>query len=103
MDNPSTLPIQPTTLPMQFGISLGDPWSVVPFVACLAAAIGLVYLFCQRHFDDRSCTETGDYVDQLLPRQLATPRSRPRQRIRSTKARPAPIARTPAPASPAAP
>jgi uncharacterized protein (DUF2384 family) len=75
MDSPSTLPIQPSvtpTLPMQFGVSLDDPWSFILFVASLTAAFGLVYLFCRQKFDERSSTGTDDYANQLLPRQLAT-------------------------------
>src|SRR5213083_1145437 len=71
MDSPSTLPIQPT-LPMQFGVSLDDPWSFMLFMASLIASIGLVYLFCRQKFDERSSTGTDDYANQLLPRQLAT-------------------------------
>jgi uncharacterized protein (DUF2384 family) len=75
MDSPSTLPIQPSvtpTLPMQFGVSLDDPWSFILFVASLTAAFGVVYLFCRQKFDERSSTGTDDYANQLLPRQLAT-------------------------------
>jgi hypothetical protein len=42
------------------------------FFASLAAAICLVYMFCQRKFAERSVTESGDFIYQLLPRQLAT-------------------------------
>jgi uncharacterized protein (DUF2384 family) len=57
---------------MQFGVPLDDPWSFILFLGCLTAAIGLVYLFCQRQFAERSSTGSDDYANQLLPRQLAT-------------------------------
>jgi Protein of unknown function (DUF2384) len=75
MDAPSTLLVQPTTpptLPMQFGVPLDDAANVFLFLGCLAGGLGLVYLFCQRKFGERSSTGTDDYVDQLLPRHLAT-------------------------------
>src|ERR1700759_5208330 len=55
---------------IQFGVPL-DQSSLV-FFGCLAAAIGLVYLFCRQKFGERLVTENEDYVYQLLPRQLAT-------------------------------
>jgi len=58
------------TLPMNIGVPL-DEMSVL-FFASLGAAIWLVYLFCQRKFAERSFTGTGDFIYQLLPRQLAT-------------------------------
>jgi uncharacterized protein (DUF2384 family) len=75
MDAASTLPVQPgasPTLPMQFGVSLDEPWSFMLFIASLTAAIGLVYLFCQKKFEERSSTGSDDYATQLMPRQLAT-------------------------------
>jgi hypothetical protein len=42
------------------------------FLACLGVSIWLVYVFCQRKFAERSVTESGDFIYQLLPRQLAT-------------------------------
>lgn len=57
------------TLPMQFGVPLDR--SSLLFFGCLIAAIGLVYLSCRQKFNDR-ITGNGDYVYQLLPRQLAT-------------------------------
>jgi hypothetical protein len=73
---PSTHAIQPIeapTLPMQFGVPLDDPWSFILFVACLSAAIGLVYLFCRKKFGEPSSVGTDDYANQLMPRHLATP------------------------------
>src|SRR5215469_6671763 len=55
---------------MQFGVPL-DASSLL-FFCCLAAAIGLVYLFCRQKFAERLVIENEDYVYQLLPRQLAT-------------------------------
>jgi len=55
---------------MQFGVPL-DATSLL-FFGCLAAAIGLVYLFCRQKFAERLIIENEDYVYQLLPRQLAT-------------------------------
>jgi hypothetical protein len=57
---------------MQFGVPL-DTNSLL-FFACLAAAVGLVYLFCRKNFAERLAIDNndGDYVYQLLPRQLAT-------------------------------
>jgi uncharacterized protein (DUF2384 family) len=71
MDLPSTLQTTPK-LPMQLGLPFDDLWSFVLFIACLSAAIGLVYLFCGQKFAERISTGTDDYADQLLPRQLAT-------------------------------
>jgi hypothetical protein len=42
------------------------------FLACLGVSIWLVYVFCQGKFAERSVTESGDFIYQLLPRQLAT-------------------------------
>jgi hypothetical protein len=61
----------PSTLPVKFGIPLDENGPL--FVLCLAAAIGLVYLFCRQKFDERSIAGNDDYVYQFLPRQLATP------------------------------
>ena len=72
MDLPSTLPTTTPKLPMQLGLPFDDLWSFVLFIACLSAAIGLVYLFCRQKFAERISTGTDDYADQLLPRQLAT-------------------------------
>src|SRR5215203_6031293 len=73
MNTPSPPPlIANETHPMQFGVPLDDPWSVILFLSCLAAAVGLVYLFCWRKFDEKSSTGNNDFVDQLFPRQLAT-------------------------------
>jgi hypothetical protein len=58
------------TLPQKLGVSL-DEMSVL-FFASLAVAIWLVYLFCQRKFAERSVTASGDFIYQLLPRQLST-------------------------------
>jgi hypothetical protein len=55
---------------MQFGVPLNQ-LSLV-FFGCLAIAIWLVYVFCQRKFAERSVTESSDWIYQLLPRQLAT-------------------------------
>jgi hypothetical protein len=63
--------VTPSTLPIQFGVPL-DASSPLFFV-CLAAAIGLVYLFCDKKFAERSIAGDDDYVYQLLPQQLATP------------------------------
>jgi hypothetical protein len=57
------------THPMQFGVPL-DENSLV-FFGCLIAAIGLIYLYCRQKFNER-ITGDGDYVYQLLPRQMAT-------------------------------
>jgi hypothetical protein len=57
---------------MQLGIPLDDSVTFMLFLACLTAAIGIVYLFCQRKFGEPSVTGTGDYTDQFMPRQLAT-------------------------------
>jgi hypothetical protein len=54
----------------QFGVPLDA--SAPLFFGCLAAGIGLVYLFCQQKFGERLVTENKDYVYQLMPRQLAT-------------------------------
>jgi uncharacterized protein (DUF2384 family) len=56
-------------LPQNFGVPLDSPL----FFLCVAAAIGLVYLFCRQKFDERSVTGNDDYVYQFLPRQLAAP------------------------------
>lgn len=53
------------TLPMNIEIS-------PLFIACLSVSIWLVYVFCQRKFAERNVTESGDFIYQLLPRQLAT-------------------------------
>jgi hypothetical protein len=58
------------TLPIQFGVPLDQTGLL--FFACLLAGIGLVYLFCLKKFAEPSITGNGDYVYQLLPRQLAT-------------------------------
>lgn len=58
------------TLPMKLGVPL-DEMSLL-FFASLAVAIWLVYVFCQRKFAERSVTGSGDFISQLLPRQLAT-------------------------------
>jgi hypothetical protein len=55
---------------MNIGVPL-DAMSPL-FFACLGVAIWLVYVFCQRKFAERSVTESGDFIYQLLPRQLAT-------------------------------
>ncbi len=71
----SISPVSPgaiPTLPMQLGFPFQDLWTFALFIGCLSAAIGLVYLFCQQKFAERSSTGTDDYADQLLPRQLAT-------------------------------
>ena len=60
---------------MQFaGIPLDDLRSLALFIACLATALGLVYLFCRNKFGERSSSGSGsdDLVDQMLPRYLAT-------------------------------
>ena len=54
------------------GIPLDDRWTLLTFIACLAAALALVYLFCQKKFAEPSSTGSGDYVDQMMPRYLAT-------------------------------
>ena len=58
------------TLPMKLGVPL-DEMSVL-FFAAVGAAIWLVYVFCQRKFAERSFTSSGDFIYQMLPRQLAT-------------------------------
>jgi hypothetical protein len=58
------------TLPMKLGVPL-DEMSVL-FFASVGVAIWLVYVFCQRKFAERSFTGSGDFIYQLLPRQLAT-------------------------------
>lgn len=55
---------------IQFGVPLDA--SAPLFFGCLAAGIGLVYLFCRQKFGERLVTENKDYVYQLMPRQLAT-------------------------------
>jgi hypothetical protein len=55
---------------MNIGVPL-DEMSPL-FFACLGVSIWLVYVFCQRKFAERSVTESGDFIYQLLPRQLAT-------------------------------
>jgi hypothetical protein len=55
---------------MQFGVPL-DRSSLV-FFACLIAGIALLYLHCRQKFNERMSGD-GDYVYQLLPRQMATP------------------------------
>src|SRR5580692_2092213 len=55
---------------IQFGVPLDA--SAPLFFGCLAAGIGLVYLFCRQKFGERVVTENKDYVYQLMPRQLAT-------------------------------
>lgn len=57
-------------LPMKLGVPL-DEMSVL-FFASVGAAIWLVYVFCQHKFAERSVTRQGDFIYQLLPRQLAT-------------------------------
>lgn len=42
-------------------------------ILSLVVAIGLVYCFCAKKFNERSVTENKDYVYQFLPSQLATP------------------------------
>ncbi len=70
--DPSTNTTPPTAA-MQFaGIPLDDLRSLALFIACLAAALGLVYLFCQNKFGERSSSGSDDLVDQMLPRYLAT-------------------------------
>ena len=59
MDLPSTLQTTPK-LPMQLGLPFDDLWSFVLFIACLSAAIGLVYLFCGQKFAERISTGTDD-------------------------------------------
>jgi Protein of unknown function (DUF2384) len=61
----------PQTQPMSFGVPLDENSPL--FFLCLAAAIGLVYLFCRKKFEERSITGNDDFVYQFLPRQLATP------------------------------
>src|SRR5258705_548187 len=58
------------TLPMKIGVPL-DEMSIL-FFASLGAAIWLVYLFCQRKFAEPSNKGNGEFIYQLLPRQLAT-------------------------------
>lgn len=58
------------TLPMNIGVPL-DEMSPL-FFACLGVASWLVYVFCQNKFAERSVTGSGDFIYQLLPRQLAT-------------------------------
>lgn len=58
------------TLPMKLGVPL-DEMSILFFLA-LGAAIWLVYVFCKQKFAERSATKSGDFIYQLLPRQLAT-------------------------------
>lgn len=58
------------TLPMKLGVPL-DQMSVI-FFASLALAVWLIYVFCQRKFAERSVTGSGDFIYQMLPRQLAT-------------------------------
>src|SRR5215204_1607962 len=72
--DPSTNPVTtPPTAAMQFaGIPLDDLRSLALFIACLAAALGLVYLFCQKKFGEPSSSGSDDLVDQMLPRYLAT-------------------------------
>ena len=68
MDTPSSP--MPPSLPMNIGVPL-DQLSIL-FFASLAAAIWLVYLFCQQKFSERNVSGSSDYIYQLLPRQLAT-------------------------------
>src|SRR5437764_879781 len=42
------------------------------FIVGVVAAMGLLYLFCRKKFDERSVTGNSDYVYQLLPSELAT-------------------------------
>jgi hypothetical protein len=42
------------------------------FWACMVLAIGIVYLFCSKKFDERIDRASDDYVYQLAPSQLAT-------------------------------
>jgi hypothetical protein len=58
------------TQAMQFGVPLDE--SSPLFFGCLAAGVGLVYLFCRQKFAERTITGNDDYVYQFLPRQLAT-------------------------------
>lgn len=58
------------TLDMKLGVPL-DQMSLV-FFASLALAVWLIYVFCQRKFAERSVTASGDFIYQMLPRQLAT-------------------------------
>src|SRR4051812_8885503 len=58
------------TLPMNIGVPL-DEMSPL-FFGCLGIASWLVYVFCQNKFAERSVTENGGFIYQLLPRQLAT-------------------------------
>jgi hypothetical protein len=61
------------TLPMNIEPTLPMNVEMSPlFLACLGVSIWLVYVFCQRTFAERSVTESGDFIYQLLPRQLAT-------------------------------
>src|SRR5262245_2908999 len=57
-------------LRMHIGVPL-DELSVV-FFGSLAAAIWLIYVFCEQKFAERSVIGSRDYIYQLLPRQLAT-------------------------------
>jgi hypothetical protein len=75
MDLTATSPTPSSATPkleMQLGLPFEDLWSFILFIACLSAAIGLVYLFCRQKFAERTSSGTDDYADQLLPRQLAT-------------------------------
>jgi Protein of unknown function (DUF2384) len=54
------------------GIPLDDRGTLLTFIACLAAALALVYLFCQKKFAEPSSMGSSDYVDQMMPRYLAT-------------------------------
>ena len=58
------------TLDMKLGVPL-DQMSLV-FFGSLALAVWLIYVFCQRKFAERSVTGSGDFIYQMLPRQLAT-------------------------------
>jgi len=55
---------------LRIGVPLDAPSPL--FFASLAAAIWLVYLFCERKFAERIVTGSNDYIYQLLPQHLAT-------------------------------
>jgi hypothetical protein len=55
---------------LRIGVPLDAPSPL--FFASLAAAIWLVYLFCERKFAERIVTGSNDYIYQLLPQYLAT-------------------------------
>jgi len=55
---------------LRIGVPLDAPSPL--FFGSLAAAIWLVYLFCERKFAERIFTGSNDYIYQLLPQHLAT-------------------------------